>query len=239
MWHDYDMKSRNHAVPASDAAVDALRKRFEAQPVAELGDLSRTLHTSTRTVFRVLKKVGYLSSFSHAGRYYTLADVPRFDERGLWFYEHVGFSRERTLRSTLVSLIERSPAGSTHEELQIIVRLRVHDTLRSLVHGGLVGREIVEALFVYVDADPAAARSQMDRRRQLLAARAAAPQPPLDAARVIDVLLAVIRQPHATPSQVAASLRLRGIVLSEKQVEETFARYELGKKTGRSRRSRR
>jgi len=225
------MHSLNDDRPAVNAAEDALRERFHVHPVAELKDLSHTLHASARTVFRTLKRVGYLTSFSHAGRYYTLTDVPRFDEHGLWFYERVGFSREGTLRSTLVRLITQSPAGSTHKELQAVVRLRVHDTLHHLVEGGLVGREFVEALFVYLDPTPAAARTQLARRRELLATRAAAPQPSLDAARVIEVLLAIIRKPGATPGQVAASLRFCGLAVSDSQVEETFARYELGKKT--------
>jgi hypothetical protein len=227
--------SLNHAKPACDTAADALREWFRAHPVAQLDDLCRALHASGRTVFRVLKRVGYRSSFSHAGRYFTLVDVPRFDQRGLWFHEDVGFSREGTLRSTLVRLVVQAPAGATHEELQATVRLRVHDTLRSLAQAGLVVRELVDALFVYLNANPRAARAQRAERRRLFAARSAAPLPPLDPARVIEVLLAVIRQPRATASQVAASLGTRGFAIDEKQVEETFARYELGKKTARSR----
>lgn len=225
--------SRHHDTPASDAAAEALRKLFEERPVAQLEDLSRALHCSSRTVFRVLKRVGYLTSFSHTGRYFTLTAVPRFDERGLWFHEHVGFSRQGTLRSTLVRLVEQSSAGATHEELQDVVRIRVHDTLRLLVNAGLVGRELLDALFVYLDINPAKARSQMDQRRRLLAKDATCP--PLDAGRVISVLLAVIRQPRATAGQLSASLALQGTSVTERQVQETFARYSLGKKTERSR----
>jgi hypothetical protein len=42
---------------------------------------------SRRSLFRDLASLGYLTSFTHAGRYYTLADIPQFDERGLWFYK--------------------------------------------------------------------------------------------------------------------------------------------------------
>ena len=33
---------------------------------------------SRRSVFRYLERVGYLSSFTHAGRYYTLESTARF-----------------------------------------------------------------------------------------------------------------------------------------------------------------
>jgi len=219
---------------ASSAAVDVLQNWFRDHPVAELDDLRRVLRVSTRTVFRVLKRAGYHSSFSHAGRYYTLATTPRFDAQGLWFWEHVGFSRHGTLRSTLVRLVEQAPAGSTHEQLQSAVRLRVHDTLRSLVAAGLIGRELLEALFIYLSADRSTAKAQLTKRRELLAARHATPPHPLDAARVIDVLLAVIRQPRASAAQIAAALRLRGLALNDEQVEATFEHYALGKKTARS-----
>jgi len=61
----------------------ALRRLFRKSLVADLDALFETLHTHSRmTVLRRLKDVGYLSSFTHTGRYYTLADIPRFDEHG-------------------------------------------------------------------------------------------------------------------------------------------------------------
>jgi hypothetical protein len=36
------------------------------------------------TVFRKLKPLDYLTSYSHRGRYYTLREVARFDDKGLW-----------------------------------------------------------------------------------------------------------------------------------------------------------
>ena len=237
MWHKDDYMSRHTDTTAGDA--DALRECFKIKPVTRFDDLCRALRCSPRTVFRVLKRVDYLTSFSHTGRYFTLGTVPRFDEHGLWFHDQVGFSQDGTLRSTLVRLIEQSPAGATHEELQTIVRLRVHDTLRLLVAARLVGRELLDAVFVYLHSDPQKARSQISRRHQLRAKHSA--QPSLDPGQVIAVLLAVIRQPRATAGQLAASLALHGTSVTERQVEETFARYELGKKTAgsRSRRSKR
>jgi hypothetical protein len=189
-------------------------------------------------VFRVLNKIGYHSSFSHAGRFYTLEGVPRFDENGLWFSDEIGFSARGTLRATVEHLVLQAPAGCTHGEIERLVRLRVHDTLRSLVEAGRIGRERVEALYVYVDADGAATRAQLARRRAL---QPPTPTSPLDAARVIDVLLVVIRNPRAGARAVGEQLRARGLAVSDVQVEEVFTRYDLAKKkaSSRSRPSRR
>jgi hypothetical protein len=58
---------------------------------------------------------------------------------------------------------------------------------------------------------------------------------PLDPARVIEVLLAVIRAPRAAADRVARDLRERGLGVTDAQVIEAFARHDLGKKTARSR----
>jgi hypothetical protein len=213
-----------------------LRARFDRLPIAELRDLERALRSSGRTVARALKKLGYHSSFSHGGRFYTLVDIPRFDRHGLWFHEDVGFSRDGTLLATLERLVRTAAAGQTHEELRSMLRLRVQNSVRMLAEAGRVGRELVESMYVYVDPDPSRARSQLAKRRAFVPPiEAAAALTPLDPARVIDVLVLVIQRPRATASQIATTLRTRGLDLSEAQVEEVFARYALGKKTARSR----
>jgi hypothetical protein len=60
---------------------------------------------SRRSVFRDLTTIGYLSSYTHTGRYYTLVHIPEFDEHGLWFFQGVGFSKAGTLKSTITELV--------------------------------------------------------------------------------------------------------------------------------------
>lgn len=75
-------------------ADERLIRLFRRRLVVEVGALFETLGTRSRmTVFRRLKRVGYLTSYTHAGRYYTLLEIPRFDEFGLWFHQQIGFSR--------------------------------------------------------------------------------------------------------------------------------------------------
>ena len=216
------------------SALKTLRARFARQKIGELDELCRSLHVSTRTVFRLLKKAGYHSSYSHAGRYYTLVGIPRFDAFGLWHHDDVGFSAHGTLRATLVSLIDGSEAGRTHKELAAILGLRVHDTLRALVHERLVARHDSDAGYVYMSVKRAVAKPQIAKRREVSTPSQALPVA-LDAARVIEVLLFVIQKPRADAAEVAAGLEARGIVITDAQVEEVFRRYQLEKKVARSR----
>jgi len=212
----------------------ALDRLFARKPIASLDELRTALGTGSRTtVFRAVSRVGYRTSFSHAGRYYTLERIPKFDARGLWFFRGVGFSLHGTLRATVVVLVDRSDAGYTHEQLQAELKLRLYDTLRSLVEDKLIGRQRLEDIYVYVSSRPKVARAQIERRRR---AMAKAVVTDLDAARAVDVLVAVIHHPNDDPKAIVARLAAQGRQVGLVQVEQLFGRYDLGgKKTARSR----
>jgi len=226
-----------------DDARRRLTRLFRRKPIADLRTIKQVLATSSRTtVFRVLSEVGYLTSYSHAGRYYTLKDNPSFDEQGLWACGEALFSKYGTLRATIVGFVQEAPAGQTHAELHQRLRLRVHDTLRELTKARQIGRGQLERLFVYVSVEQAVARAQMAERRRRLECEP--PPPALPAATVvIEVLLDVLHraQVRADPAAIAARLDARGVGVTVEQVEEIFRCYGVKKKTAgsRSRRSRR
>jgi hypothetical protein len=185
---------------------------------------------SRRSLFRDLTSVGYLTSFTHAGRYYTLSDIPQFDEHGLWFYKGIGFSRAGTLKSTLGELIEDSEAGYTHHELKGLLHVRVHNTLLSLVHEKRVTREHIEKLYVYASGKLERAKEQMVRRREWLdAQKKVEPVCELPVITVIEVLVEVIRagQVLIAAPEVVQRLRARGITVTVGEAEQVFSRYGL------------
>lgn len=222
--------------------VAALNKLFRTHVVAPLAALRQALAMrSAVTVFRVLKAMGYHNSYSHAGRFYTLERIPKFDARGLWHYRDIGFSRHGNLRSTLVHLVEQSTAGYTHEELQPMLKLRVHDTLLFLVNAGRLRREQIDNTYVYFSARRTRRKQQMAERKKLApppTTEQASGHPP--AAVVVDLLLDVLRHPEHDTKAVGRHLARLGHQVTPEQVEDVFRRYDL-KKTldSRWRRSRR
>lgn len=44
-----------------------------------------------------MKELGYLTSYSHRGRFYTLREIARFDANGLWSHDLAWFSRHGAL----------------------------------------------------------------------------------------------------------------------------------------------
>lgn len=223
-------------MPTRREARSRLLRHFKRSPVADLAALKRVLETPSRTtVFRALSGLGYRTSCCHAGRYYTLKDVPRFDDDGLWVHEGALFSRHGTLRATVVHLVDVAPAGRTHVELQARLQMRVHDTLRNLFNTGEIGRLRIERVFLYLAIDPDTAKTQVVERKRLLEA----PQPagPPGPAVVIEVLVEIIHdaRARADPAAVSKQLAARGISVTGVQVEEIFSEHGIEKKGGRSR----
>ena len=218
-------------------AKKALATLFRKQPVVDLTTLCRTLHTNSRmSVFRRLKETGYLSSYTHRGAYYTLTDVPGFDEYGLWFHQGVGFSRNGTLRTTLVQLVDISEAGYSHRELEALLRIRVQNTLTSLIRERRLARKRIEELYLYVSVQTKRAVAQMAKRRERIIVASEELTLPNDT--VIEVLLEVVRggKVLVTPPVVAERLRARGVPVAAAQAEQVYARYGIEvKKTARSR----
>lgn len=227
------------AVSATQRVADLFRKT----PVMDMRAIERALgRRSRRSLFRDLDTLGYLSSYTHTGRYYTLASVPEFDPDGLWRYQGIGFSRDGTLKATVRRLAESAEAGRTQRELQLRLEVRVHNPLLDLVEHKQLRRESIAAEYVYVAAARPKAAKQIEQRHALVAAGLGAAVPVAPTLEV-EVLVEVIhgaRLPPPDAAMVAARLLARGIRASEADVSVVLQRHGL-KKTppSRSRRSRR
>lgn len=219
------------------ASVQAIQKLFRRTPVADLDALYDALQTRSRmSVFRRLREVGYRSSYTHAGRYYTLEAIPRFDERGLWFHQDVGFSHWGTLTATLTEWVETAPLGFTHEELEGLLHLRVHNTLLGLVRTGRLGRVRFLGTYLYACADAGRAAAQQARRREAQTGEVApAALPPIT---VIEVLAEALQagRVRVRAELVAARLAARGVQVTVAQVTQVFEQFGVaaGKKTARA-----
>src|SRR6266478_1545235 len=114
-----------------------LRRHLRRHKIADLPELKRVLGTDTDlTVFRKLKQLGYLASYTHRGRFYTLAEIARFDDHGLWSHEAVYFSRYGTLLSTVEAFVLGSSNGYYAHELADVFPAEVQEPLRHLLLQG-------------------------------------------------------------------------------------------------------
>jgi hypothetical protein len=136
------------------------------QKIATMAQLKRSLGTNvTFTVLRKLSVLGYRSSYSHTGRFYTLDAIARFDDRGLWSYGDVHFSRHGTLLNTAQALVSQSPAGYLVHELEAVVQVVAKDALLQLVQGGRLFRQEWEGRYLYCATERACRQQQLAARQ--------------------------------------------------------------------------
>jgi len=212
-----------------------LRQVFRRKKVLDMKSLRALFKKrSRRSLFRDLGALGYRTSYTHGGRYYTLTDIPDFDEWGLWFHQEIGFSREGTLKDTAVAELEKAPDGRTHAELKHLLRVRLHNTLLELIREGRVGREPYRGRLLYVSADSARAAAQGEWRRDadhVLAEALRVPTPE----EVVEVLVEALRAAPEIPSPLVVARRLaaRDVRLEPRHVQQVFDEHGLvpGKKT--------
>ena len=143
----------------------AISTLLSAQKIATLDELKVALDTKApATVFRKLGELGYRTSYSHGGRYYTLNKIIRFNREGLWSYDSVWFSRDGTLLGTLEGFIERSEEGCFSGELKARLHVEVNTSLLKLFKQGRVSREKVRGLYLYCSTDPLVQQRQVANR---------------------------------------------------------------------------
>ena len=151
--------------------VEVIGFFLKKHKIATLAELKQALGTlATMTVFRKLKALGYLTSLSHRGKYYTLADIPRFDEQGLWSHQSVWFSRDGTLVATAQRLVEEASAGLTATELHAFLPVEVKEALLRLYRQERIDREEIGGGYVYFSRDSGIRRNQKMRRLERPAA---------------------------------------------------------------------
>jgi len=145
---------------------EVLRRYLRRQTIATLPELKRALGTAVDvTVFRKLRVLDYLSSYSHRGRYYTLRGLAQFGPDGLWSHEGVWFSRYGTLLGTAETWVTQAPAGYVAEDLARLLHVDVHEPLRTLSTQGRLRRSDLAGVYLYTAGDLARHRRQLQARR--------------------------------------------------------------------------
>ena len=209
-----------------------VEKLFRKHRVVTLSDLCEVIGSSSRmTVFRRLREIEYVSSYTHAGRYYTLYDIARFDSDGIWFYDDIGFSQNGSLKNTVTYLVHNGDAGKFHSDLERQLRVRVHNVLLDLVKSKQIKRIKFQGQYFYLSTDKARSKEQIEQRDKLSMQARRIPVY-ISEPMVIEILAEVIRQSkrHPRADQVASALAMRGLPIAENDVMTVFDHYDIEKK---------
>ena len=167
--------------------------------VCTIEEIKRALGTDSRiTVLRKLRELAYQTSYSHSGRYYTLRGTCQFNDEGLWTFRKAWFSIYGTLLDTSKKFVDQSSRGFTNSELDQALHVETRLSLGLLLKRGLVSREKVDGVFVYVSND------NQVRRRQIVARHDT-----LDTESIDD---------HVIAHELKAAIVLFGSLLDERQI---------------------
>lgn len=197
---------------------------FKRQKCWLIEPLAEEINYSIPSARRFLANIGYYSSFTHNGRWYTLFSIPRFKQDGLWFHKKIGFSREGSLTRTLVRLTEQSPMGLTAEQIGEKLQCRCHTVLVKLYREGRLQRQKFGRSYVYLAVDEQTASAQ---RLSIPEAQATM----LPAEMSVLVLAEFIRTPEAEIQQLAKTISRRtGVLIKREQVQMLFEQHGFKKK---------
>jgi len=134
----------------SEVRRQALVKLFQMQKVFTFGQLAEKIDCNERTVRRYLKQLNGITSYTHSGRYITLASIPKFDASRIWFYRGIGFTKFTTSLELIVWLINSSKSGMTREEIQRILKIQVFQQIQVLLARERLHRVKVGNKYVYI-----------------------------------------------------------------------------------------
>ena len=180
---------------------ERLKDIFIKQKTATMKQLKSVLKTDiSMTVYRKLRKLNYLSSSSHSGKYYTLMEIPKFNRDGLWFHKSVLFSRHGTLLETIKKLIDEAEYGYSSLELESLLKVKPNETLIKLINTKHLVRTKLNGRFVYFTV------SKNERIRQELSRKRIYSEPDLSQVT-----------PNVLLNEIKASIILFYCTLNEKQ----------------------
>jgi hypothetical protein len=112
--------------------TEVLSNLLHERTIATMDELKAELKTDVYlTVLRKLQKLGYITSYSHRGQYYTLEELAEFDDDGLWSFGSALFSRHGTLLTTAEVFVTQSDAGFYTDELENMLNVRPRGKITS------------------------------------------------------------------------------------------------------------
>lgn len=198
-------------------------EKFRRQKVITIEQLVELLKCSVITARRRLKKWQTYTSINKNGCYYTLPQVPVFDENGLWKYQTILFSKHGNLKQTIVSLITDSPKGLSGAQIAGLVDIAANSSFLSQFKGVPgVKREKHQGRYIYLSDRP----EILSRQKQ-----ARAPVGfPTDAQAVL-ILVQLIKYPDIGIEQLAEHVSRQGQSIKPAAIKSFLRFHDLLKKT--------
>lgn len=201
-------------------------KKFRKDKIMAIEKLTQLLQCSAITVRRRLKKWKTFTSINQNGRYYTLPEIPEFDDNGLWKYQFALFSKHGNLKQTIIELVKRSEAGLSAADISSIIEIPSSSSYFSQIkQSDEIKREKYQGRFVYFSATPN--KYQLQKRG---AERHKTDGWPTDT-QAVKILVHMIKKPGIEVDRLAIESALPGERFDPVVVKQFLQFHDLLKKT--------
>ena len=207
--------------------LDFARSTVEKEKIFTLNRLVSILGCSSRTAQAKLKLWETYTSYNQNGKYYTLPEIPHFDEYGLWRYQDIAFSKHGNLRKTIIHLVSSAPAGLIGRQIGELLGLSVQSFLHHFRNCPGICREKHGGVYVYFADDASVYERQVQQRRSIVY------RPPFAAITDIEaimILVAIIKHHGITTEDILTLPEIKKSKLTKTSIQGFLEYHGLIKK---------
>jgi len=214
----------------TSTVTNELRELFKKNIVMDIDDLQKQTSSSRITVLRHLKEIGYITSYNKNAKYYTLIEIAKFDDIGIFNHKGILFFKNGGIRDLVIKEIESSEKGFTAEELNTKIGTRVSVQLHQFVRKNLITRRKYSSFYVYYSIDESTQKKQVvNREKELQKISTNEDSDFTDEQKIIRILLEIIQNPNAEPNEIGRIMRENGIKVTDQNIENIFKKYDIKK----------
>jgi hypothetical protein len=207
--------------------IKAVWIHLEEIKIFNVGDLASALKCSIPNARLKLKLWRAYTSYNQNGRFYTLPQVPIFDQHGLWRYKNAAFSRHGNLKKTFIHLVSSAPAGLSGWQLGELLGLSPQSFLHHFRNCPGICREKHDGVYVYFADDASAYERQVRQRRSIVC------RPPLVTIadpEVIMILAAIIKHHGISAEDILTLPEIKKSKLTKPAIQGFLEYHGLVKK---------
>jgi len=208
--------------PASKIKLNLLRKK-----IFTFDQLISMLKCSVRSGRNKLKEWQAYSSYNKNGSYYTLPSVPHFDKNGLWQHKDAYFSQNRSLKNTIVFIVNRSSSGLSGSQIGDILKLSPRSFLHHFRRTPGIQREKHGGVYIYFSDKHDVYKRQLQNRQDSIKSTIK----PMSDIDVVLLLVSFIKHNNISINSFMDLPEVKEKKFSADSIRNFFDQHNLQKKT--------
>jgi biotin operon repressor len=212
--------------------IKAAWRLLEKIKIFSIGELASILTCSIPNARLKLKLWQAYTSYNQNGKYYTLPQVPQFNQHGLWRYKDVSFSKHGNLKKTIIHLVTASAAGLSGRQLGELLGLSPQSFLHHFRECAGIYREKYDGVYIYF-SDRDEVREKQVQQRSSLVQRSAIVT--ISDPVAVMILVAIIRHHGISAEEILALPEIKKSKIKLANIQGFMEYHELLKKISDSR----